>query len=51
LLLQFANFIIVQWKEISPFHHPMHAMQAREKKITKMTKNISLDQCSHVYFM
>jgi hypothetical protein len=49
LLLQFANFIIVQWKEISPFHHPMHAMQAREK-ITIMTKK-SLDQSSHVYFM
>ncbi|KAF8705730.1 hypothetical protein HU200_030932 [Digitaria exilis] len=22
LLLQFANFIIVQWKENTPFHHP-----------------------------
>ena len=41
LLLQFANFIIVQWKEISPFHHPMHAMQAREK-ITIMTKKKTL---------
>lgn len=33
LLLQFANFIIVQWKENPPFHHPpcMQRSETKEK--------------------